>query len=157
MKGETVLFTGEVRSVHASDNLNTAVSSFSQESKRDELKQETSQPAFKQNDNHERSSLKIDNIQSRDGGEYTCRIMIRSTDEINVTHTIIVQNEEGLSVVTVSFLFLIFSRGMEENIIYNARVKNCEAIFRNDFVLEPSFRIPAIDGGRQCFIVLRAS
>ena len=115
MKGETVLFTGEVRSVHASDNLNTAVSSFSQESKRDELKQETSQPAFNQNDNHERSSLKIDNIQSRDGGEYTCRIMIRSTDEINVTHTIIVQNEEGLSVVTVSFLFLIFSRGMEEN------------------------------------------
>ena len=115
MKGETVLFTGEVRSVHASDNLNTAVSSFSQESKRDELKQEMSQPAFKQNDNHERSSLKIDNIQSMDGGEYTCRIMIRSTDEINVTHTILVQNEEGLSVVTVSFLFSIFVRGMEEN------------------------------------------
>ena len=118
MKGETVLFTGEVRSVHASDNLNTAVSSFSQESKRDELKQETSQPAFKHNDNHERSSLKIDNIQSRDGGEYTCRIMIRSTDEINVTHTIIVQNEEGLSVVTVSFYFInsVFVRGTICNI-----------------------------------------
>ena len=128
MKGETVLFTGEVRSVHASDNLNTAVSSFAQESKRDELKQETSQPAFKQNDNHERSSLKIDNIQSRDGGEYTCRIMIRSTDEINVTHTIIVQNEEGLSVVTVSFYFTnsIFVTG---TILYNARVERCEDIF----------------------------
>ena len=73
--------------------------------------------------------------------------MIRSTDEINVTHTIIVQNEEGLSVVTVSFYFInsIFVAG---TILYNAKVKKCEAIFRNNFVLEPSFRILAIDGGR---------
>ena len=49
---------------------------------------------------HERSSLIISNIQPNDAGEYICRIMIRSTDEINVNHTIIVR-KAGVAVVTV--------------------------------------------------------
>ena len=32
----------------------------------------------------------ISELESEDSGEYTCRIMIRSTDEINVTHTLTV-------------------------------------------------------------------
>ena len=30
----------------------------------------------------------ISELETEDSGEYTCRIMIRSTDEINVTHTL---------------------------------------------------------------------
>ena len=100
-----MIFTGEVRSVHAADNVNVEVSSFSQEEENlepEEEEEKTNHKTSKNEDYLERSSLKINNIQPKDAGEYTCRIMIRSTDEINVTHTILVQ-KTGLSVITVIF------------------------------------------------------
>ena len=101
-----MIFTGEVRSVHAADNVNVDVSSFSQEEENlepeEEEEEKTNHKTSKNEDYLERSSLKINNIQPKDAGEYTCRIMIRSTDEINVTHTILVQ-KTGLSVITVIF------------------------------------------------------
>ena len=101
-----MIFTGEVRSVHAADNVNVEVSSFSQEEENLEPEEEEENTNHKTSKNEEdyleRSSLKINNIQPKDAGEYTCRIMIRSTDEINVTHTILVQ-KTGLSVITVIF------------------------------------------------------
>ena len=105
MKGSTVLFTSEVRSVHAPENIKVDMSSFSKEGISLHKESENNQSAPK-NTNNERSSLMISNAQPNDGGEYICRIMIRSTDEINVNHTVIVQRA-GLSVQTVSFRFLV--------------------------------------------------
>ena len=42
----------------------------------------------------------ISDARMEDAGEYTCRIMIRSTDEINVTHTLVV-NQSRTKVITV--------------------------------------------------------
>jgi hypothetical protein len=99
MKGGTMLFTAEVPSVHAPENVNVGLSSFLKEEMSIEH-EDNNDPNNPKRDNRERSSLIINNIQPNDAGEYTCRIMIRSTDEINVTHTIIVQ-KAGLSVITV--------------------------------------------------------
>ena len=100
-----MLFTAEVRSVHAPENINVGVSSFLEEQMSIEH-EDNDNSNTQRSENHERSSLIINNIQPNDAGEYTCRIMIRSTDEINVTHTVIVQ-KAGLSVITVC-LFVIF-------------------------------------------------
>ena len=108
MRGETMLFTGEHRN-HAPENLNVALSSFAQEETYN-LEEEDDHYNQSKRENvsgsGERSSLIITNIHPKDSGEYTCRIMIRSTDEINVTHTVIVQ-KAGLSVQTVSFCRLV--------------------------------------------------
>ena len=95
-----MLFTAEVPSVHAPENVNVGLSSFLEEQMGLEHEDDNEDSNNPRKDNHERSSLLINNVQPNDAGEYTCRIMIRSTDEINVTHTIIVQ-KAGLSVITV--------------------------------------------------------
>ena len=94
-----MLFTGEVPSVHAPENLKVEISSFLEEQILTE-QENNSYPIDPRNNNQERTSLVISSIQPNDAGEYTCRIMIRSTDEINVTHSIVVK-KAGLSVITV--------------------------------------------------------
>ena len=103
MKGGTMLFTGEVRSVNGYQNINVGPSSFLKEQENVEQKNDSDELNNSKGLKHERSSLIISNIQPNDAGEYTCRIMIRSTDEINVNHTIIVQ-KAGVAVVTVRYL-----------------------------------------------------
>jgi len=109
MKGGTMLFTAEVRSVHAPENVNVGLSSFLEEQMSLEHEDNNDDLNNPRRDNHERSSLIINNIQPNDAGEYTCRIMIRSTDEINVTHSIIVQ-KAGLSVITVCSFVIVKCR-----------------------------------------------
>ena len=51
----------------------------------------TSQGKYRlSSDKDEKTSLILSEAEMEDGGEYTCRIMIRSSDEINVTHTVVV-------------------------------------------------------------------
>ena len=95
MKGGTMLFTGEVRSVNGYRNINVGPSSFSEEQEKLNQKNIHNEEVDSSGTQYERSSLIITNIQPNDAGEYTCRIMIRSTDEINVNHTIIVQVKIG--------------------------------------------------------------
>ena len=92
-----MLFTGEVRGYHAPEYIKVEYSSFA---KADVEVGDYNHENGKQHISKERSSLVIQNAQPKDAGEYTCRIMIRSTDEINVTHTLTVQ-KAVLSVQTV--------------------------------------------------------
>ena len=98
-----MLFTGEHRSVNGYENINVGPSSYLQEQENLDEKTTTNDSTHSSDNENERSSLIINDIQPNDAGEYTCRIMIRSTDEINVTHTIIVQ-KAGVAVVTVSYV-----------------------------------------------------
>ena len=59
-----ILFTGGVPAVH------------------------TSEGKYSLSSDEERTALIIADAGPKDKGEYTCRIMIRSEDEINVTHTV---------------------------------------------------------------------
>ena len=106
MKGGTMLFTGEVRSVNGYRNINVGPSSFSEEQEKLNQKNIHNEEVDSSGTQYERSSLIISNIQPDDAGEYTCRIMIRSTDEINVNHTIIVR-KAGVAVVTVRYFWVI--------------------------------------------------
>ena len=101
MKGGTMLFTGEVRGVNGYENIDVGLSSFLQEEENNGQNNDQNESSRSSDDQNERSSLIISKIQPNDAGEYTCRIMIRSTDEINVTHTIIVQ-KAGVAVITVN-------------------------------------------------------
>ena len=98
-----MLFTGEVRGVNGYENIDVGLSSFLQEEKNNSQKKDQNESSHSSNAQNERSSLIISNIQPNDAGEYTCRIMIRPTDEINVTHTVIVQ-KAGVAVITVNIL-----------------------------------------------------
>ena len=97
-----MLFTGEHRSVNGYENINVGPSSYLQEQESPNEKSITNDNIHSSNNEDERSSLIINDIQPNDAGEYTCRIMIRSTDEINVNHTIIVRRA-GVAVITVRY------------------------------------------------------
>ena len=97
-----MLFTGEHRSVNGYENINVGPSSYLQQQESLNEETVTNDSNHSSNNENERSSLIISNIKPNDAGEYTCRIMIRSTDEINVNHTIIVRRA-GVAVITVRY------------------------------------------------------